>query len=70
MKAAYVFLLQLLRESREIAGTNFLILLLTFAILILALIICIHISRKNKLYINPVKQEPLTKLYNEKEVAS
>lgn len=70
MKAAYTLVVRLVEESRKATGLNLPLLILILTVLIVALAICIHISRKNKLYIKPNKQEPLNIAYKEKEVAS
>lgn len=71
MKTTCALLMYIAEEGRSLTSFNMPLLVSTFAVLLLALIICILISRKNKLYIKPRKQEaPSNKVYKEKEVAS
>lgn len=73
MKTTSALLMYIIEEGRSLTSFNMPLLVSTFAVLILALIVCIYISRKNKLYMKPKKKEaPINrnKIYKEKEVAS
>ena len=70
MKELYGLMVSIVKDSQSAIGFNLPLLVLTLAILLLALAICIHISRKNKLYIKSDKQEPLIGRYKENEVVS
>jgi hypothetical protein len=70
MKAAYIMFIHLLEESQLKTGINLPLLIVILTVLIIALLISIRISKKNKLYIKPDKQEELGRTYKEKEVAS
>lgn len=70
MIAVFILLINLIDKSRIISELNIPLLILTLIILITALTISIHISKKNKLYINYEKQEAQTRIYKGEEVVS
>mgnify|MGYP001283948492 CR=1 FL=1 len=62
----YLFSQYITEASWQGVRLNIPLLIIIFAVLILALVICIHISKKNKLYINPDRHESPKKLNQEK----
>jgi len=71
MKVIHNMMVQVIDYSQSTIGFNLPLLVITVAVLLLALTVCIHISRKNKLYIKFDSQEPLiSSEFKENEVVS
>ena len=68
MKGVLVFIVKFIEESR-MNSINLPALLVALAVLFLAFGICITISKKNKLYIKPKRQEKVLELHTKNEVA-
>ena len=68
MKGVLVFIVKFIEEGR-MNSINLPALLVVLTVLFVAFVICIAISKKNKLYIKPKKQEKVLELHTKNEVA-
>lgn len=69
MKAILTFIVQFFTESQDTYSIKVPALLLVLMVLLIALWICMVITKKNRLYIKPKEKDNIFDLHKENEVA-